>query len=287
MKYFNELRDDSNNYTYSVDGCRINFSVSERFVSDISSLIMSLRSDITVYPTSTKSFNFRNLIKFDYDTESSMTMGYGFNGTNAREDMRKGYLDFNPNKVGSFSQFWADYREIKSLCEDFVIDRIDIALDIPVKREYLILEKDNRKYELNMRSISNRTEYLGQRSHVGFVKLYNKTLESSLDYDLTRLEITCEPNLISFISHFPKVYDISLNNQLSIDFESLNDTDKYILGAEWELLNANLDPGLTRFNSLSYYQKKKLKPFLMPESSLVLFSRDSLTELFRDFMGIF
>lgn len=93
---------------------------------------------------------------------------------------------------------------------------------------------------MDMYSFQNRTEYLGKRSNVGFVKLYNKSIESKLDYDLSRLEITCEPNVHDFFQYVPNVYYIGLSSQLGMDIESLNDTDKYILTAEWKLLTNGL-----------------------------------------------
>lgn len=282
--YFDEVR-QKNGYILSCDNVRIKFAVEskfrdefERFFSDYS------RIDITSYPQDLREFRFKYLWSIDYG-ESTMTVGYIFNGSEA-SDVRFGYLDYNPNKVASMSRFWTDFRYIKSCCPIvWEIQRVDIAFDIPSKRDFVYLVKDNRVYQLKAYSMSNKTEYLGLRSHVGYVKLYNKTIESKLDYDLTRLEITCEPTLDSFAISFPQVYDLSGGHQFDSELLSLPDTDLAIVRLCCEVMSSGRDPGMMIFNTLSWHKKQKLRKFILSESCLVSFDVSSvllLLEKIRD-----
>lgn len=287
MHYYNQQT--FNNITYSIDRCRINFTVNPKYINEINSILMSLRTDITIFPITHTQCRYRNLIQFQYPNDSTMVMGFSFNGFKPSEDKYKGYLDFNPNKVSHNKQFWDDYKSIKSACynSDFEIVRIDLACDIPINREYVILQKDNRKYALDMRSNINKTEYLGQRSNIGFVKIYNKQLESKLNKPLTRVELTIEPTLSSFQEHLPKIYDISNNSQLDYQIEKLTDTQKYIIYSEWQLIINGLDPGLTNFNSLGRKTKEKIRQFILPDSSLVNFSSSTIFNVINTFLSIY
>ena len=62
-------------------------------------------------------------------------------------------------------------------------------------RENCFLVKDRRMY-IERRHGAEFTQYLGAKSsRVGRVKLYNKQAESNLDYPLTRLELTLDPQM--------------------------------------------------------------------------------------------
>lgn len=284
VKYFHEIRQPDGSIL-SCDNIRINFSVSPNYRSEFESIFNAIvRIDIKNYPVNLSDFKFKYLWQICYlddDTKETfnLTCGYIFNGCNGAKDVQKGYLDFNPNKVGSFSQFWADFHAIKSCCEDWDIVRCDIALDIQAKRENIFVVKDSRKYAIDAYSFENRTDYLGRRSNIGFVKVYNKTLESNLTYDLVRIEVTCSPSVDSFNASFPCVYDLTKSAQFGFDIMDLTDTDLAILRMELELIRNGLDNGLMIFNSLGRNKKQKLKPFLLPESCLVVVNPSQLVTL--------
>ena len=277
--YYDETR-LSNGRIISCDNVRIKFAVEPSFRDNFERLFAdNSRIDITRYPINLADFKYKYLFTVNYG-ESSMTVGYIFNGSES-SDVRLGYLDFNPNKIARSSRFRADLEYIKACCPiTWEIARVDVAIDIPSKRECVYLVKDNRVYQLKAYSHSNKTEYLGLRSHVGFVKLYNKTAESKLDYDLTRLEITCEPNLASFLMSFPEVYDLSADTQFDTDLLSLSDTDLAIVRMCLEVVTSGRDPGLMIFNSLGRRKKQKLKKFILPESCLVGVDVSVLSHLF-------
>lgn len=121
-------------------------------------------------------------------------------------------LEFNPAKVGGCSWFNALYNRLISVAKYVDFKRFDVAIDIPVARSRLKLLKDQRRYSLIEYSMENKTEYLGVRSQHGQCKLYNKQLESKLDHELTRLELTVDYNNSSwkeFQRIFPECFYIA------------------------------------------------------------------------------
>lgn len=261
----------------SIDNVRIDFEVDTDFSKDFS-LYLGTEIQFQSFPISLKDFRFKYMWNAVYDNGSVMNLGYCFNGTNAKVDGYKGYVDFNPNKTGSSEMFWRDLAFIRSCCWNWTIKRVDIALDVKVPRQQVVLEKDNRKFGLEAYSLSNKTEYLGKRSNVGFVKVYNKQEESKLDYALTRIEVTCEPNSTSYFQHFPNVYALR-DTQIDMSSLSLNDTDLAIINMELALLSCNGDPGIMIFNSISRRKKEKLKQYILPELSRLVVLRADVENL--------
>ncbi|MBR2674495.1 MAG: hypothetical protein IKE52_03445 [Mogibacterium sp.] len=276
--YFNELR-DQNDYIYSIDNLRIEFSI-DSYCEDLFLKYFSCfgRTDITHYDNF-KFHNYRHLWTIAYDEKSSMTVGFSLNGADYHSDKLSGYIDVNPNKVGSFKQFWKDYNFIHNFSKYFNVKRCDIALDLPIKREYLSLIKNNKKYEQISRSHSNRTEYLGRRSNIGFVKVYNKSMQSKLDYDLTRIEITCLLSTESYKQYFPEIYDISRKGMFEEELDSLNDTEKAIVIMQNKLMHIGDDDAFMIFSSMGRAMKKKLKKFIVAEECKISYSDNVLEEL--------
>lgn len=264
MEYYKQVI-CPNGSILSIDNVRVNFIVDEAYSQELLSYL-GFELHWFAYPIDMRDFKYRHLTKATYANGSTMTCGFQFNGNNPREDAYKGFLDFNPNKTGSDSLFWRDLAFIRSCSRHWDIDRVDIAYDVPVPRQSVILVKDGRKYSVDAYSLANRTEYLGIRSNINFVKVYNKSLESSLDYDLTRIEVTCKPSPAAYLSAFPEIYCLD-NIQVGLDFNELTQSNLAILNMELALLASHSDPGLMIFNSLGKDLKKKLKPYLLPESS--------------------
>lgn len=280
LNYYNPITEQG--YIYSIDNCRIDFVLSPDRAEDFTHYLES-SIHFEDSPINSKPFKFRYLTTARYDADSSMTVGFSFNGINKFEDKYKGFLDFNPNKVGGYEAFWHDYRILKACFKSMELKRVDLAVDIPLSRDLFIIVKDKRKYKLDYMSASNKTEYLGKRSNIGFVKLYNKTIESGLTKDLTRLEITIAPNAESFFIHLPALYNIRLPIQLELESTSLTDTDRWILKAEYLLLVNHLDDGCVGFKELGRKKYEKLKPFLLPDSSRISFSEDAVKTVLDTF----
>lgn len=283
ISYFNQIEFDGK--VISCDNLRIEFVLNSRkdCISDVVNYFSnSFRVDIKGFPQDTRDFHYKYFFNISYTCACGivvLTVAFVFNGTDFNNDQLKGYIDFNPNKIGDNLQFWQDYRFLKSNCEEFKIKRLDIALDIPTSRQNVVLMKDNRLYGIKAYSLDNRTEYLGLRSNIGFVKVYNKTLESKLNYALTRIETTCECSVDSFYKHFPKVFDLESNIQLSSEMLSLSDTDLAIVRLWIQAFSLGIDNGAMFFNSLGRNKKQKLKDFIVPESCLVIVPKTIVFEL--------
>lgn len=285
MKYSKPIKDNKKGFVYSVDKCRISFYENPCFASEITAWFSSIsRTDIVMYPQNMTFARFRYMLTVNYGDDTA-TIGFSFNGSDPKNDAYKGFIEFNPNKVADSPQFLADFRELKSCCRIWECSRIDLAVDVPIPREYVYLAKDQRKYSCDVYSSENLTEYLGLRNNVGRVKVYNKALEQKLSSPLTRVEVTCEPTLRSFSDHFPMVYDFSQGMQLDMAaMDSLSDTDKYILAAESVLISNRLDPGLVRFRSLGRKKREKLEQYLLPEFSVLSYNSNCVNEVLSNFI---
>jgi len=291
LKYYDAVYDDENRI-YSCDGVRISFSVAGEHSEAFEKLFANpKRVDIKSWPIDTRDNHFKylwNITYYDDDDKelSSMSCGYIFNSVSG-ESNRKGFLDFNPNKCAWSPLFFEDLNAIRSFCKSWDLQRVDVALDIPVRRDLVILEKDNRVYESKVYSNINKTEYLGLRSKPGRVKVYNKSLEQGLEKDLTRIEVSTEPDIESFFKHYPKIWDLSLSGQLTMDILELTQTDLGILRYALESLRRGNDDGLMIFNSFGRTKKQKLKPFLLPESALVVASVPLVSLLMKKIKGLY
>jgi hypothetical protein len=132
--------------------------------------------------------------------------------------------------------------------------RFDLAIDIPVPKYLVRLEKDGRNYQY-LKGKESESEYLGIRNKPGFVKLYDKKAESNLDYDLTRIEITANLDGINF----PCVKIKGL--QQSLIFGDLNSTERVLV----QLLD-RVDNKKMYLSQLNYRRRKKIEECLGEET---------------------
>lgn len=210
MPYIND------NSIYSVDGMRIKFRLCHDV--DPKQVLQFLGShSASEYYQSSRSYTFSHLFIYHLPF-TSFKVGFGMCGLKDKD--LEGFLEFNPNKVlgyvniddgfvqdmcNPFSEsvshdvmqsgrdlFWEVHQYLFDRSKRFELLRFDFAVDLMVLRTEVQLLKDSRKYAQFRKSNLDLTEYLGCRSSGGYVKVYNKTLESELDYDCTRLEITLD-----------------------------------------------------------------------------------------------
>lgn len=142
-------------------------------------------------------------------------------------------VEFNPNKCeGSIllsyvlDNLFKDnpYVEVKSL---------DVAIDIPCNILDLSL---SRKGNMSRRIFDNgsddRTYYFRKGKSNGAIKVYNKKRESKLDYELTRYEITLNPNLyVDKFDSYELPVDLFIPISCVSDFQlpiALKGTDKVL-----------------------------------------------------------
>lgn len=249
--------------TYSVDMVRYAFKYDYTASGDISREFQRLYDRLgdvlkaSLFKSS-KAFAYRDLFTFTSDNngrdDSVIKVGIGFNGVN-RDDCFKCFLEFNPNKVDA-NVLRAIIDTLHPCClEDWLtLVRWDLAIDIPVRRSQACFYKDRRDYAYFKSARKGVTTYLGQRSNVGFTKLYDKTLESDLAEDLTRLEVTFGG---SDIPTMPQVY-LDTNSQESLML-GLSGTNRVLAMLLNQLDETDFE---TYYNMLNYKLKKKLEPYV-------------------------
>lgn len=257
LPYFKPVLALSKSCIYSCDNVRLNVDFSDcvkffvYYLEEISA--KDLRFEVKHYD-SFKPFSYRHLWTFkDTLTECSWTIGLQL--SEKAEDRTKGFIDFNPNKCMSsdlFSEFWAKF-DVWTKYRELV--RWDFAIDFHEDRSCFRLVRDSKKtYEL-IQSDDGTTEYLGLRNHSGRIKLYDKTKESHLNGEWTRLELTLDSKT-SALSIFPTVY--YTNSQQSIlDMSELSSTQRVLVQALRES-----DSFSVYFQQLDRHTRKKIEPYL-------------------------
>lgn len=270
MQYFKPLKSSDGNI-YSLDMIRLNVDLghhSQELVDYIQKLNdKSLETDtpsikVNYYPNFAE-FKYRHLwtLKSTDDIQSTVTVGLG-KGT-SREDQSKGFVEFNPNKVESNDELHSFLRHVRICSSTIDLVRYDMAIDIPLDRILARLTRSGRKGYQYIDSGNGITEYLGQRNKPGYIKLYDKTKESNLDYSLTRLELTLDKNS-DLDSLFPTVR--ILNSQISLDFSDndLDSTDKVLVA-----LLKDCDNPQYYLSELGFRRKKKIEPYLADTTLLL------------------
>ena len=161
-------------------------------------------------------------------------LGVGLNSP-GHDSINSWKLEFNPNKCVVSPAFPFVISLLRQYSVEWNLKDWDLAIDYPVLRENCFMIKDRRKYSLVENSGSDKTEYLGNRHQNGYTKLYNKQLESFLNYPLTRLELTLQgvPSVGDIESLIPSVYCLK-DLQMTFDSFSLNGTDRVLL---WAVIN--------------------------------------------------
>ena len=130
--------------------------------------------------------NFNIKLVTDRGVTSSFYLGVVLNSGSDKLEQWK--LEFNPNKVlpCPFFDKLLKLLHIYSVPNRVKLKSWDLSIDFPLNRLNLSMVRDKRMYQLITKSSLDRTEYLGSRHTSGFCKLYNKTIESGLDVDVTR-----------------------------------------------------------------------------------------------------
>lgn len=215
LPYWEPIRDDQTNYTYSIDNVVVWFRLyypEDVLCQEILDFISNRLDFDYDYLQSFKFACFRHQFSFRLGDGYSFWLAASFNGAKGTADPFV-CIDFNPNKVMRFQHFAEIYNFVLARSKQVDFKRFDFAIDVPIKRGDCFMDKGRRKLHLAPQdneevfvgnSWENMTHYLGRRSSVGRVKLYNKQRESKLNYPLTRLELTIAPD--SNIDHYlPRV----------------------------------------------------------------------------------
>ncbi len=189
---------------------------------------------------------------------------------------------FNPNKFCTSEECMSGFKALISIVNAYYIEKMDIAIDIPLKKEQVHLLKDKRTKMEFYTSKDNPTEYLGRnRNDIGHVKLYDKQAECKLSSKLTRLEITVgnpleEAWLDSVIKKLPTVIITVPESQGTSLSTKLNDTEEVIV----LLLKDHLDK-TNIYNKLGYKMKKKLFPYIFASDKKLEYDMNAI-QMIRD-----
>lgn len=269
---------DKNSFVYSCDMIRIKFVLAAgdgllkwRYLDEVAAHFSDPnRIDIKMFRPCFTDFKFKNLFNI-MTTNCVVTLGLCFNGYESA-DRRRGFIEFNPNKLFNdpeYSVILHDLCFLRERSSEWEISRWDLAVDMPIPREFVRLVKgDRRNYSMKQVSHSNFTEYLGKHGHAGFVKLYNKQIESDLPYECTRFEITLDSVEYAKISDtlklsIPRIYYRTSQKELLL-YDDLDSTDKVLL----ELI---LDSEYPTYylSKLCQRRRGKLRPFVeAPEAEI-------------------
>lgn len=221
MKYYYKCI-DNNNYIYSCDMIRLNFNLNEKIINRIDLFVellskFQIQHNVEIGRFITKSgLNYHYLynLKF-YNNNDFCSVSIGLGLLCKKENEDKGFIEFNPNKCFNFKTFIYFFDSFKSLCSQFVVKRYDLAIDIPIKRDLIKMISSSKciyhSYIEGKNYNSSLTEYQGRRNHNKFTKLYDKTKESNLNYDLTRIEFTFDREEVNFLN-LPNFIILNINN---------------------------------------------------------------------------
>lgn len=256
LSYFDYLR-KANGVVYSVDMLRFRFYCCDVIKSKIRDFLYLNSFDYDIYQ-SAKSFNYAVLLQVKCnDSLDSFVVGLGFNGLKKSES-RSCFIQFNPNKVGNSLELTNLLNYMSTLGITFDLVLYDIAIDIPIAKNYISLIKDSRVYKKFVYDSAgiNCTEYLGTSADSGRVKLYNKTIESRLSTDVTRLELTTRSlDYIVVARQLPKLMFFGFSD--IVEPLKLSDTDYVLL----ELLWQSNDPSYY-FRRLGRRKQNALLPYV-------------------------
>jgi len=147
------------------------------------------------YPRSLRVGTYREMLTLPTG-DSSVTISMGRNGRGDKQELREGFLEFNPTKTYPSKQLEYVYHLLDMEPNvKLELVRWDFATDYPIERASVALMRDGRKYGCVISD--SYTSYLGRRSNNGFVKVYDKRAEQNkkgkaIKDPITRVEITID-----------------------------------------------------------------------------------------------
>ncbi len=256
LSYFDFLQ-KANGVIYSIDMLRFRFYCNDETKSSIRDYLYINCFDYDIYQCA-KPFAYSVLLNVKCNSSlDSFTIGFGFNGI-SKSDKLSCFIEFNPNKVGNSFELTNLFNYMSTLGISLDLVSYDIAVDIPIAKNYISLIKDSRVYKKFVYDSAgiNCTEYLGTSAYAGRVKLYNKTIESRLLTNVTRLELTTRfLDFVVVARQLPKLMVCGFSD--FIEPLKLSKTDYVLL----ELLWQSNDPSYY-FRRLGKDKQKTLLPYV-------------------------
>lgn len=278
------------NITYTVDMIRLRCDIDFFTFSKLETRIKTIYSDLV--KTNYLSLGISDF-KYNYniEIEEGKSFWFGFmhnselvnkQGSLQNENTRYNFtVEFNPNKLKINGLLLYIIRMVRSY--GAMIKSVDMAMDIPFNILDIGGFDKGRKKDFRMFSEGgeNRTYYIGRTNNR--IKIYNKKIESNLEKELTRIEITSKLDLnlknyemYNYNVDLPKLY---LNNYL-LTFDDME--DKTLLAIIYAVQNG------FPLNDLSRRYKDRVQNKLMQGGQLIPLSNNMCTQAIRNCIkGVF
>lgn len=281
--YFNGLNVFKENLNYCVDMLRLTCQMTVDFFE------LKIVSREMVYKDRLTSWNSTKIDTFYYNynyNDGECSFWFGFLANKERSGNRKSLtnplttfnftIEFNPNKVKDCPLLLY----ILSLSSRWELKQCDFAIDIKTNILNVCGFDKSRKECLMTYDCggSDKTYYIGKRDNR--VKIYNKSLESNLNYDLTRIEITKYfdnlplRNVSTYVykGYVPELF----LKEFQLSFEDIN-SDKTLLALVYAVTNG------FPVHDLSRDYKKKVKNFLQNKKSICI-DLECLSEVLKKYI---
>lgn len=161
--YYNPYR-GSNKNTLSVDMVRLSLT----FKGDLGEWLsrkgaqLTDCDEMTAWTSKIRPGGWYELWSFSLG-DSSVALGIGFMEPSCKVNMHRGFLEFNPNKVGGDKRFHGLLKTLGTCVSKARLKRFDLAYDIPVSRIRAGVAGIRLKVEELRSRISRSLEYLMRR----------------------------------------------------------------------------------------------------------------------------
>ncbi|MBP3931515.1 MAG: hypothetical protein J6D47_18375, partial [Peptostreptococcaceae bacterium] len=190
-------------------------------------------------------------------------------------------IEYNPNKCNGSALLDYVMNHIFKNNRHVEVKSLDVAIDIPINildLSYSVKGNMNRRIFDN--GSDDKTYYFRKGKSNGAIKIYNKKRESNLDFELTRYEITLNPNRsidTMYSYEVPRELFISVRNVSSFQMPvGLSGTDKILLLACME------HPEYVK--DLSRDKRKKIEQ-LLAENCSIDFNYETINKTIKDFIN--
>lgn len=213
-----------------------------------------------------------NIYQKEKDDSYSFWLGAEHNARPFSKSTIDIVVQYNPNKCKDSELLSYVLTEIFLNSPLTKVKEIDFAIDIPTNIKNIRLMRD---FKSSYRSIDNGSDdltyYMRKRGSNGHLKLYNKSRESKLNYDLTRYEITLKVDTdLRFIDCysvnyelFPDLLILGDDMQLGIDSIILDGTERVLT---WACIDKP-----EYLKELPYRRRKKIEGYIKTLSNQISF----------------
>lgn len=199
IRYFKQYIDD-NNFVHSIDNVvciydlRINYNKVLERIQKIAEVLKPKKyiEKLDILPCTRYKF-WVHVINIDScyiclgrHSEQCLNVGTGAKSWIKMDKMR---IEINPNKWSDSDLFKMLMDMVLDVVYEGYIDCVDYAIDVASNINDVVVLRSRKEY-----GEYKGTRYYGQRGKNGMVRIYNKMIESKLNYELTRIETRWKTN---------------------------------------------------------------------------------------------